>query len=148
MRRYFAIGIENLKTGYNLGTLWRSAFLFHASYIFVIGHRYKPQCTDTYKSWRHIPFYNFDSFDKFYEMIPYDCQLIGVELTDNAVNIIDYEHPQRCIYLLGAEDHGLTKNAMGRCHDIIVLPGDRSMNVSVAGSIVMYDRYSKSHLML
>src|SRR4030042_5398335 len=146
MRGYFGIGIENMKTGHNLGTLWRSAYLFHAAFIFVIGHRYKLQCSDTYKTCRHIPLYQYDNFEHFYKSIPYDCQLIGVELVPDAYDILIYSHPQRCIYLLGSEDNGLTSSAISKCHRIIQLPGDRSMNVSTAGSIVMYDRYFKSHM--
>jgi len=49
-------------------------------------------------------------------------------------------HPRRCVYLLGAEDHGLSKKAMQQCHHLIKFKSQKSLNVSVAGSIVMYDR--------
>jgi tRNA G18 (ribose-2'-O)-methylase SpoU len=75
--------------------------------------------------------------------MPYDCQLIGIELDDKSEPIETFKHPERCIYLLGAEDHGLTKEAINKCHKIVQLPGDYCMNVSVAGSIIMYDRNFK-----
>ena len=142
-RGYFGIGIENTKTVMNIGTLWRSANLMGADFIFTIGARYKKQPSDTLKTWRHIPLYTYDTFEDFYKHIPYDCRLIGVELDEGAIPIKEYVHPERCIYLLGAEDHGLTKKAQERCHNLVVLPGRMSMNVAVAGSIVMYDRLSK-----
>jgi tRNA G18 (ribose-2'-O)-methylase SpoU len=144
MRGYFAIGIEHGKTEANIGTLWRSAYLFGAAYIFTIGRRYKKQCSDTQKTWRHIPLFHYETFDEFYSNIPCSCKLIGIEMDDRAIPIKQYEHPQRAIYLLGAEDHGLTSEAMKKCHDIIVLPGEFSMNVSTAGSIVMFDRQNKT----
>lgn len=143
MDGYFGIGIENGKTEQNLGTLFRSAKILGANFIFTIGKRYKKQCSDTIKSWRHIPIYQYDNFDDFYKNIPYDCQLVGVELDNRAEMLKQFNHPERCIYLLGAEDHGLTKQALGRCHKLIKIPGSNSLNVSVAGSIVMYDRLSK-----
>lgn len=146
MRGYFGIGIQNTKTEQNIGTLWRSAQLLGASFIFTIHKRYKKQSTDTMKAFRHIPLYNYESFDEFYKAIPYGCLLIGVELHETAQPISKFSHPQQAIYLLGAEDHGLTNEAIERCHKLIQLPGDRSMNVSVAGSIVMYDRISKSKI--
>jgi len=144
VRGYFGIGIQNAKTESNIGTLWRSAQILGAGYIFTIGRRYKPQASDTLKTWRNIPLFNYESIDEFYKLIPHDCQLIGVELVKSSIMINGFNHPDRCIYLLGAEDNGLTAEAINRCHKIIQLPGEFCMNVAVTGSIVMYDRWQKS----
>ena len=48
--------------------------------------------------------------------------------------------------LLGAEDHGLSKAALARCQHLVQLPGRASLNVAVAGSIVLYDRHAKAVL--
>lgn len=144
MRGYFGIGIENGKTESNIGTLWRSAILFGAAFIFTIGNRYRKQASDTTKAPKKIPLYHYADFESFYAALPYGCRLVGVELIDCAKPLATYTHLERCIYLLGAEDNGLTKNAISHCHDLIVLPGDFSMNVATAGSIVMYDRLTKS----
>jgi tRNA G18 (ribose-2'-O)-methylase SpoU len=144
MSGYFGIGIENTKTAMNIGTLWRSAELMGAAFIFTIGRRYKLQATDTLKSYRRIPLYNYLTFDEFYKALPYDCMLIGVEIDEKSVPISKLSHPKRCVYLLGAEDHGLTNQARSKCHQLTQLPGEFSMNVAVAGSIVMFDRNQKS----
>jgi tRNA G18 (ribose-2'-O)-methylase SpoU len=144
MRGYFGIGIFQGKTVENLGTLWRTADLFGASFIYTIGKRYKTQPTDTYKTTRHIPLYHYENFDQFDNHRPVDCMLIGVELDPTSVPIRQFLHPERAIYLLGAEDNGLNKECIQKCQKIIQLPGERSMNVAVAGSIVMFDRINKS----
>jgi tRNA G18 (ribose-2'-O)-methylase SpoU len=144
MKGFFGIGIENTKTGMNVGTLWRSAQIMGASFIFTIGQRYKLQASDTLKTPRNIPLYNHRTFGEFYEAMPYDCILVGVELDEKAAPIQKFSHPKRCIYLLGAEDNGLTNVALNACHQIIQLPGEFSMNVAVAGSIVMYDRIKQT----
>lgn len=143
MRGYFGIGIENTKTEMNIGTLWRSAHIMGASFIFTIGKRYKKQPSDTMKTWRSIPLYHYLTFDEFYKALPFDCRLIGVELDKDSVKVQNFVHPERCIYLLGAEDHGLTKIALEKCHELVQLPGEYCMNVAVAGSIIMYDRIVK-----
>ena len=140
---YFAIGIQNPKTEENIGTLWRSAYILGAAYIFTIGKRYKKQASDTPKSWKQIPLFNYETFEEFYKNIPYDCRLVGIELTDISTPISEFKHPERCIYLLGAEDSGLSKEAIEKCHELVVLPGDICLNVSVAGSLAIYDRISK-----
>lgn len=144
MRGYFGIGIQNTKTEVNTGTLWRSAKLLGASFIFTIGRRYQRQVSDTLKAYRSIPLYNYVDFNSFYSHLPYNCFLIGIELDEKASLLKNFMHPERCVYLLGAEDNGLTKEAISKCHKLIQLPGEFSMNVAVAGSIVMYDRISKN----
>jgi tRNA G18 (ribose-2'-O)-methylase SpoU len=143
-RGFYGIGILNGKTVENVGTLWRSADLFGASFLFTIGKRYKRQASDTMKSYRHIPLYNYETFEDFYKTMPYDCMLAGIELHDNSTTLKEFKHPERCIYLLGAEDNGLTNEAINKCQKLIQLPGEYSMNVAVAGSIVMYDRITKN----
>ena len=143
-RGYCGIGIENIKTAPNYGTLFRSASILGAAFVFVIGKRFKKQGSDTMASYKHIPTYEYTTIEEFYENIPYGCKLIGVEILDDSLHISDYKHPERAIYLLGAEDSGLSMPAINKCNEIIQLPGDFCLNVSVAGSIVMYDRYMKN----
>ena len=143
-RGYFGIGIYHGKTSTNIGTLWRSAAILGADFIFTIGRRYKHQCTDTMKAWRHIPLYNFETYEDFFSHLPYSCKVIAVELDGDSVPLEGYEHPERCVYLLGAEDHGLPKEILKRCHATVQLIGDYCMNVATAGSIVMYDRAAKA----
>jgi tRNA(Leu) C34 or U34 (ribose-2'-O)-methylase TrmL len=143
-RGYFGIGIYQGKTVANLGTLWRSADVFSAHFIFTIGRKYKRQSSDTTKAFRKIPLYNYADFESFYSNMPYDCPLVGVEISGRSESILSFTHPKRCIYLLGAEDNGLPREVMDRCHKLIQLPGRSCLNVAVAGSLVMYDRYIKS----
>ena len=143
-RGYFGIGIFHGKTEANVGTLWRSAAILGADFIFTIGRRYRHQCSDTMKAPRHIPLYNYADYDDFFRHLPWNCPVIAVELADNAVPLERFEHPERCVYLLGAEDHGLPESILCRCRDTVQLIGDYCMNVATAGSIVMYDRAVKA----
>lgn len=143
-RGYFAIGMQLPKHECNVGTLWRSADLLGAAFIFTIGKRYKHQASDTMKSWHNVPLFEFESVDELIDHLPYSCPLVGVELADRAYRLENFVHPERAAYLLGAEDCGLTKAALDACHAIVQLPGRYSMNVASAGSIVMYDRLVKS----
>lgn len=140
---YFGIGCMNMKTSMNYGSLFRTAQIFEADFIFLIGARFKHQASDTMKSWRHIPTFEYTSFKDFNDHRPYDCKLVGIELVEVATPLQDFIHPKRACYLLGAEDNGLTKEALNHCQEVIILPGVRSLNVAVAGSIVIYDRITK-----
>ena len=147
-RGYFGIGIYHGKTETNIGTLWRSAYQFGASFIFTIGRRYKKQSSDTLKTHRHVPLYNYLSFDDFIKNRPYGCPIVPIEfVNDNDLKLEVFKHPSRCIYLLGAEDYGLPLDRLGEVdYNPVRIPSTRteSFNVAVAGSIVMYDRFIKN----
>lgn len=140
MRGYFEIGICHGKTPANLGTLWRSAYQLGAAGIFTIGKRYPKQASDTVKAYRHIPLRQYDDFEHFNSCRPYDCMLIGVEM--GGKSLTNFTHPERAIYLLGAEDHGLSPEIQKQCQQLISLDAINTLsyNVAVAGSLVMYDR--------
>jgi len=140
MRGFFEIGIYHIKTEVNIGTLWRSAYQLGASGIFTIGRRYRRQSSDTCKSWRHVPLRHYTDFDEFQAVRPIDALLVGVEMGGTCLSA--FEHPQRSIYLLGAEDYGLPDAILDKCNCVVSLEseGPNSYNVAVAGSLVMYDR--------
>jgi len=140
---YFGIGCFGMKTHHNYGTLFRTAQILDADFIFLIGSRFVRQASDTMCSWRHLPLFEYSDFDDFQSHRPYDCKLIGIEMSTRSVPLVDFKHPKRASYLLGAEDNGLPRDIMDSCQEIISLYGERSMNVSVAGSIVIYDRIMK-----
>lgn len=145
-RGYFEIGIERGKKASNVGTLWRSAFQLGAAGIFTIGRRYPNQCSDTVSAYRHIPQREYENLDAFMLASPFDCPVVGIEM--GGTPLPTFFHPERAIYLLGAEDHGLSKAALARCHHVVSLPSIRvnSFNVAVAGSLVMYDRMVKQFM--
>lgn len=141
--QYFGIGIYRPKTAENLGTLWRTAFVYGASFIFVIEAKYKKKSSDVLKVWSRIPLFQYKTLEAFLESVPYSCQLIGIEMDAQAKAIKSFEHPARAIYVLGAEDNGLPKQLKNKCQELVYLPGETSLNVAVAGSITIFDRINK-----
>ena len=144
MSGYFEIGIFHGKCKHNIGTLWRSAYTFGAHGIFTVGQRYKKQSSDTLKVWRNIPLRHYLTYIDFYEHIPYDAQLVCIEMTNERITLPEFVHPKRAIYLLGAEDDGLPEHIWKHSHTVTIpTPYPFCLNVATAGSIVLYDRYVK-----
>ena len=91
---HFGIGIYKPKFDANIGSLWRSAYLLGASYIFIIEGEFKQFATDTQKSWKQIPLHIFPSTDS----LPVDTELVVVETKDvrsRAVDLPFFKHPKR-----------------------------------------------------
>lgn len=142
MRGYYGIGIYNTKTESNVGTLWRSAYNFGANFIFTIGKRYKKQSSDTVKACRHIPLYEYLTYEDFKSNIPNGCQIVCIEISEKAKDLKDFKHPERCIYLLGAEDYGIPEKYLTG-NQVVKINSKMCLNVASTGSIVMYDRQVK-----
>jgi len=146
-RGFFGVAVYHPKTEANIGTLWRSATAYQASVIATVGpRRYEHQASDTCKTPMHLPLLKFEDVDDLVAHLPYGCQLVGVELSDRSEPLTKFAHPSRAFYLLGAEDHGLPDPVLQRCHQVVQIPSpvSWSLNVSVAGSLVLHDRFVKS----
>ncbi len=141
MRGYFGIGVEGVSKPYNVGNLFRSAHAFGADFVFTVSANYERKIggrTDTSDSLGQLPFYEFPTLDTL--MLPKGCALVGIELDENAVELPSFRHPIRSAYVLGSERGGLSPEMTQRCDHLIKIPTKFSLNVGIAGVVVMYDR--------
>jgi len=141
MRGYFGIGAEEISKPMNLGALMRTSHAFGASFFFTINAHPKVReayNSDTSRSFDHMPYYAWNTQDEL--MLPKGCQLVGVELTDDAVELPRFQHPQAAAYVLGRERGSLSPWLLERCHHVVKIPTKFCVNVGLAGALVMYDR--------
>jgi len=141
MRGYFAIGAEGISKSMNAGAIFRTAHAFGASFVFTVGAVYarrKGGLADTSNALNHLPFYGFSEHTDM--VLPEGCRLVGVELTDDAVDLPSFRHPSQCAYILGPERGSLSPQMVEKCAFVIKIPTHFCINVSVAAAIVMYDR--------
>lgn len=139
-RGYFGLACYRPKTVQNWGSLYRTADIMGAAFIATIGERFRRQASDVLNTWKRVPVFCYPDWDAFAAARPFDCLLVGVELSEQARPLATYSHPERAIYLLGAEDDGLPPKVLAQCQQIVQLPGTRSMNVACAGSVVLTHR--------
>lgn len=141
MRGYFAIGAEGISKPMNLGALMRTAHAFGASFVFSVDAADKIKTVykaDTSKTFEHVPYYQWESVEGM--LLPKGCTLVGVELTDDAVDLPSFRHPAAAAYVLGRERGSLSPDMMEKCAFTVKIPTKFCVNVSVAGALVMYDR--------
>ncbi|AXS42270.1 RNA methyltransferase [Breoghania sp. L-A4] len=141
MRGYFAVGAEGLSKVMNFGNLMRSAHGFGASFFFTVDAAQKIRrapASDTSNSPDHMPYYAWGSIAEM--ALPKGCQLVGIELTDDAIELPSFGHPLKAAYILGPERGSLSPEMQERCDHIIKIPTGFCINVATAGAIVMYDR--------
>ena len=125
----------------NVGGLFRSAHAFGASFVFTVNAHYRRKeavKADTSDTLDHVPFYSFP--DPGSLVLPNQCELIGIELLDTAVELPSFRHPHRAAYILGPERGSLSSTILNRCVYTIKIPTKFCVNIGIAGAIVMYDR--------
>lgn len=141
MRGYFGIGIEGVHKPMNLGALLRSAHAFSAAFAFTVAAAYERDegnLADTSDAAGSLPFYEYPDIGQFW--LPQGCQLVGVEIVEDAIELPSFRHPINAAYVLGAERGGLSAGLLERCAHVVKIPTRFSLNLSLAGSLVMYDR--------
>ena len=141
MRGYFGIGVESISKPRNAGALMRTGHAFGASFLFTVASAVDLAAfkqTDTSESAKALPLYEFDSVETV--VLPRGCVLVGVELTDDAIPLPSFRHPERAAYVFGPEAGSLSPAMVARCRHVVRIPTAFCVNVGVAGAIVMYDR--------
>jgi tRNA G18 (ribose-2'-O)-methylase SpoU len=141
MRGYFGIGVEGVSKAMNVGSLFRSAHAFGASFLFTVAAAYPKRAgklADTSNAPGQVPFYEFP--DVAAMVLPDGCALVGIELHDDAEVLPSFFHPQAAAYVLGPERGALSDAMVARCDHVVKIPTQFSVNLGIAGAIVMYDR--------
>lgn len=139
-RGYFGIGVERASKPMNLGNLFRTAHAFGASFVFTIAahHTVRRARSDTSITPRHVPYYSFADAESM--TLPERCDVVGIELVEEAGVLPSFRHPRNAAYVLGPERGELSRALRDRCDHLVRIPTAFSLNLATAGAIVLYDR--------
>lgn len=109
------------------------------------------QSSDTVSAHRHMPVICVEDPGDLRATIP-TARIVGLECPDVAEKygresaaLRAYQHYDRAIYLLGAEDYGLRKADVEACDDLVYIESalPHSLNVACAGTVLCADRFAK-----
>ncbi len=93
MRGYFGVGVEGISKPMNLGNLMRSSHAFGANFFFTVDaeRRALAPASDTSRALDHMPLYVWKGTEEM--VLPARCELVGIELTDDAIDLPSFRHP-------------------------------------------------------
>ncbi|ABI64322.1 RNA methyltransferase [Maricaulis maris] len=140
-RGYFGVGAEGISKPMNMGAILRTAHAFGASFAFTLNASHQVRDVyraDTAKSADHVPYYEWPDLSAM--ALPSNCQLVGIELAEDAVDLPSFRHPLCAAYVFGRERGSLSQEVQDRCSHIVKIPTKFCVNVSVACAITLYDR--------
>jgi tRNA G18 (ribose-2'-O)-methylase SpoU len=121
--------------------LFRTAHAFGASFVFTLRAHYdrrEGKLSDTSDTPRSVQTYHFADLEAF--RLPQGCRLVGVEISDQAIELPSFRHPRQAAYILGAEREGLSADVQSMCDYVVKIPTRFSVNLGIAGALIMYDR--------
>ncbi|MGA1869261.1 MAG: RNA methyltransferase [bacterium] len=139
--------LDNLRSPFNIGSIFRTADAVRVSQILLCGfsvcppHRKLERASmgaTHYVSWKY--------FDKTEDAIAYVKQkhipVIGLETISHAPYYFNFRYPTRAALIIGNEELGIAGTILDQCDYYIQIPRygyKNSINVSSATSIVLYE---------
>jgi tRNA G18 (ribose-2'-O)-methylase SpoU len=147
--RPLAIAAHDISKEHNVGSLVRTAHAVAAEEVLLVGEREwnveAARTAELYTSVVHLP----STEDLLRHLEERDYSLVAVELGASSVSLFEASYPQRPCFLLGAELGGVPAALLARAELVVEIPQwglVPSLNLAVAGSIVVYDYLAKLHL--
>ena len=140
-RGYFGLGVEGISKPMNAGTLMRTAHAFGASFVFAVSPYVDIRGirkSDTSGTSDQVPYYEWATVDDI--ALPRGCQIVGIELVEDSIDMPSFRHPDRAAYILGPERGSLSPEMLARCDHVVKIPISFCVNVGIAGAIALYDR--------
>ncbi len=143
MRGFACIGLVSPKTPENVGGVLRAAHCYGVSSVVLENARnadIRHSC-NTPKAHLHTPTIMTDDILSY---LPFDTQVVVVDLIEGAVALPSFQHPQRAFYIFGPEDGTLGKRITDRAQHVVYVPTRNCMNLSACVNVVLYDRMAKA----
>lgn len=145
-RGFSCIGLSNPQDGINIGHALRAALCFDVRMVILENPdkniNIKKLLTDPGKTYKHIPIITTDNI---LDIVPTDCEVIGVELNPNSIDLRNFHHPERACYIFGPENGSISEKILKKCNSIVSIPTTISLNLGMSVNITMYDRSLKTH---
>ena len=150
---------HNIRSTYNIGSIFRSAACFGVTKLIISGYSPYPRLGNNDPRLPHIIAKLTSQIHKTAlgteELVPFEHQIIpdftnlrhngykiiGLEQDARAIQLPAYRPPKKIALLLGEEVGGIAAKLRNQCDDLIEIPikgNKESFNVSVAAGIALY----------
>lgn len=149
------LAVENVRSAYNVGAMFRTADGAGNVAIALIGYTptpHNPKVTKTaLGSETVVPWLHIDTTEELFDQAN-KLSLIqtGLELSDRAENLFQYKlQKQPVLMYVGNEVTGLSLFLMTQLKSFVALPMNgikASLNVAEATSIAIYELYRKNNV--
>jgi len=146
VRHEVHVVVDNIRSAYNVGSIFRTADAGAAAHIHLCGmaaHPPHPKLEKTaLGAFAYVPWtYHERTKDAFAALRETGIPIVAVELTDDAVSYLDFDWPRPVAIVLGNEVNGIHPRNLRRCDAVVKIPMfgfKNSINVATAFGVVFY----------
>jgi len=141
--------LDNIRSGHNVGSVFRTSDAYLIEKIILIGITPTPPSNDIHKtalgSTETVEWDYYEDSQSIIQDLKNDgYQIISIEQTENSVNIEDYKLPEnkKVVIVMGNEVKGVQQQIIDKSDLCIELPQfgtKHSLNVSVCAGIVIWE---------
>jgi 23S rRNA (guanosine2251-2'-O)-methyltransferase len=135
--------LDNLRSTFNVGSLFRTAECLGFQRIFLTGYTADPTNPKVFKTSmgtsETIPWQRHESL---LSLLGQQRPVIALETVDSAPSLYDFDFPKSCTLVIGNEKYGLSKDTLEKVDHVIQIPmrgRKNSLNVAVALGVVAFE---------
>jgi len=139
--------LDNIKSMYNVGAIFRTAEAIRAKKIFLCGITATPPRREIYKvsmgAVEHVDWeYHQNTSNLLKKLKKEGVQIVALEQTDKSVDYKKAKYKKPVAIVLGHEGKGISKEALKECDisvEIPMLGRANSLNVATSAGIILYE---------
>lgn len=143
--------LDNLRSLYNIGSIFRTADALLIDKIYLCGISGKPPNKQIEKvalgAVETVPFEYHEKVEVLVEKLKAEGKkIVAIELTDNSTNYREFEWETPLVLILGNEVDGVSEKIMEMIDGAVDIPMKgraNSLNVATAFAVVAYEVYSR-----
>jgi len=146
-----SIALINPKFARNVATTIRLASCYGIPQVWYTGNRISldPKSGERLPREERIKGYkdvDLIQNDYFFDQFEKDVVPVAIEVRQNSEHLLNFEHPEKALYVFGPEDGSIPKVILQHCHRFVIIPTRHCLNLSTAAATVLYDRMYKNNL--
>lgn len=139
--------LDNIKSMYNVGAIFRTSEAIRAKRIYLCGITATPPRREIYKvsmgAVEHVDWeYCKDTSELLKKLKNEGAQIVALEQTDESVDYKKAKYKKPIAIVLGHEGKGISKEALKQCDisvEIPMLGRANSLNVATSAGIILFE---------
>lgn len=142
-----SVVLENIRSAFNVGSVFRSCESAGVDHLYLTGYTATPENPKVLKtalfshesvSWSH----HKDTMAVVESLIEAGNTVIAFETTKDAVSMYDYHFPDKSAIIFGNEVNGISPEILSLAKETVKIPmfgKKESLNIAVAAGIGIYE---------
>lgn len=147
LRNPVHVVLDNLRSAYNVGSVFRTSDAGAAGHIHLCGMSAHPPHKKIEKTslgaFAYVPWTYYErTGDALAHLRAEGIPIVAIEVTPNAVSHVEYTWPKPVAIVFGNEVFGIAEKTLDRCDAVVQIPmlgHKNSINVATAFGVILYE---------